>query len=303
MEITIELYKSLFPFLLCLLIGYLGIKKLDINKNWLTYPLVYFFMPFLVIYHILSADAEILVFLSVISFTLASLMVIPAILTYRKLGKNEYLIKSSFSFFNVAFFGIPTFAAIYGPESISSLICIYVGTALFGDLIGFYQVARPKFGRAEAFFKVLKTPFIYAFALAIGLKVFGASNPDYLDFPADVTGNLVSAAGMLIIGFNLKEVSIKSFEWKTISWILGIRMISAIVIIAVLLGLEYFCFDVLESKDRQMLGMVSLFPIAANVTVFASLFQHNERASALLILFSMVLSLIAIPIFAALLIA
>jgi len=52
-----------------------------------------------------------------------------------------------------------------------------------------------------------------------------------------------------------------------------------------------------------MLAMVSLSPIAANVTVSAILFQSKEIEPALLIVLSMALSLIVLPIFAILLIA
>ncbi|SHM70756.1 hypothetical protein SAMN04488057_10334 [Cyclobacterium lianum] len=301
MEITIELYKSLFPYLICILFGYVLVKNVTVNKQWLTSPLVYLFMPFLVIYHVLNADSGMLIFLSVMSFLLAAGMTLPAILTYRKLGEGEYLIKSSFSFFNVAFFGIPTFEAIYGPESITSLICIYVGTALYGDSIGFYQLARPKYERRKALSKVLKTPLIYAFALALALKVFGFTMPVVFDQSADVSGNIVSAAGMMIIGMNLKGVGTDTLAYRSLAWILGVRLLSAVGIMLILLALEYFIFDVLDSKDRQMLGMVSLFPIAANVTVFASMFQSRERASAMLIALSMAVSLILIPVFAALL--
>lgn len=47
-----------------------------------------------------------------------------------------------------------------------------------------------------------------------------------------------------------------------------------------------------------MLALIPLFPVAANVTVYASFLGSKEEASALLVLFSMALSLILVPLVA-----
>src|SRR5690606_1748243 len=129
MDVFLELYKSLFPYLLFIPLGYWVNKKQWVPKPWITKPLIYGFMPVLVINHVLAADALKLTILPIISFLLAAAMILPARLAYKNITKADepFLLESSFSFFNVAFFGIPVVSALFGEEGVTTLICIYVG--------------------------------------------------------------------------------------------------------------------------------------------------------------------------------
>lgn len=295
---VLEFYKSLFPYLTLIPIGiYLGRKGL-FPKKWLTKPLLFVLMPFLVISHFQKADAGALWSLSSMGFLLAISMHIPAWLLNKHIenGYNFNLIKSSFSFYNVAFFGIPTVTAVFGGDSVTYLICIYVGTALYGDLIGFFQVARTNFSRKEAMQKLLKVPFIYAFILAIIFRANEVQMPDVIDDISETVGVIVSSAGMLIIGMNCKKVNFRRIDWPFILKMLGARFFAGVLMAGILLLSENIFVGSLESEQMQMFALLPLFPIAANITVFASYLRSNEEDSAIWILASMVLSLILIPV-------
>src|SRR5690606_15735522 len=161
MDIFLELYMSLFPYLLFIPLGYWVNKKQWMSKSWITKPLIYGFMPVLVVSHVLEADAVKLAILPVLSFLLAAAMIFPARLAYKHLPKADepFLLESSFSFFNVAFFGIPIVTALFGEEGITTLICIYIGTALYGNTIGYFQVAKSKYPTKKAISEIFKIPF------------------------------------------------------------------------------------------------------------------------------------------------
>src|SRR5690606_12404895 len=182
MEVYIELYKSIFPYLLFIPIGYWLNKKQWVPKAWITKPLIYGFMPVLVINHVLEAEAVKLAILPVLSFSLAAAMILPARWAYKKMPKADepFLLESSFSFFNVAFFGIPVVTALFGEEGVTTLICIYIGTALYGNTIGYYQVARSKYSKKKALLKIFKIPFLYVFLGALGMKLLEVETPDTL---------------------------------------------------------------------------------------------------------------------------
>ena len=229
-------------------------------------------------------------------------MILPAIWIYRKYDQKSdlNLLKSCFSFYIVAFFGIPTVQALFGDGSVTLLICIYVGTALYGDLIGYYQVARSGLGQKEAFKEVLKAPFLYAFTIAILLKVIGIpSFPDVVVDAADVSGTVVSVAGMLIIGINASSVKFNSLDYTFLGRLNLTRLIAGIFIMGAFLTIEFFFLDIIKEEEaRHMLMLLPLFPVAANVTVFASFLGTKEKESAMLILTSILLSLILVPIMA-----
>jgi predicted permease len=298
MEIFLDLYEHLLPYLLFIPLGIFLGKKGWVNSNWVSKPLVWFFMPLLVIYHVQEADEQNLVSLASMSFSLAALMILPALWIYRRnRDKTDLnLLKSCFSFYNVAFFGIPTVQALFGEGSVTLLICIYVGTALYGDLIGYYQVARSGMGRKEAIKRVLRAPFLYAFIIAVSLKLIGAPDfPDIVEDAADVSGTIVSVAGMFIIGLNASSVKLKSLDYGFLGKINMVRFLAGAGIMAIILGVELYWLEVLEEEAMQMLILLPLFPVAANVTVFASFLNTQEKESAMLILTSMLLSLILVP--------
>jgi malate permease and related proteins len=301
MEIFLELYKHLLPYLLFIPLG-IGMGKLGwLNSNWISKPLIWFFMPLLVIFHVQEADEQNLVSLAGISFSLASLMILPAIWMYNRHKKKSdlNLLKSCFSFYNVAFFGIPTVQSLFGEESVTLLICIYVGTALYGDLVGYYQVARSGMGKKEALKRVVRAPFLYAFFLAVLLKIIGVPEfPEIVKDSADLSGTIVSVAGMFIIGLNASSIKLKSLDYSFLGKINLVRFLAGALIMASILGAEYFLVEALEEEAMQMLMLLPLFPVAANVTVFASFLNTQEKESAMLILNSLLLSLLLVPLVA-----
>lgn len=257
-------------------------------------------MPILVVDNVLEASVSKLTILPAISFLLAFLMMFPATWMYKKSEnlENPSLLRSSFSFFNVAFFGIPTVNALFDEGAVTTLICIYIGTALYGNIIGYVQVAKTKFGTKQSIIEVFKVPFIYVFILAVILKIAEVETPEAVTPVIDVISVIVSAAGMMIIGMNITNVNLKGLDWNYYAKVLGIRQISAIVITAALMGLQYWIVDGLESEEQQIMALIPLFPIAANVTVFASFLKAKEKESALLVLLSMAISLILVPLLA-----
>lgn len=300
MEVFLELYKSLFPYLLFIPFGFWINKKQWVSKDWITKPLIYICMPILVINHVLEADALKLAILPIISFFLAAAMLLPARWAVRHMPKADepFLLESAFSYFNVAFFGIPIVTALFGEEGITTLICIYIGTALYGNTIGYFQVAKSKYSTRQSIGKILKIPFLYIFFLALSLKAVAIETPDAISPFIDVLSMLVSAGGMLMVGMNVLKVDFKTLDKAYFTKILSLRLISAILLMGVLVLLEYLLVDQLEGEDRQMLALIPFFPIAANVTVYASFIGSKEEQSGILVLLTVGLSLLLVPLVA-----
>ncbi|MBT0812092.1 hypothetical protein KIH41_12475 [Litoribacter ruber] len=298
MEKIAEFLGGIGPYLLFLPLGFWLSKKEWVPKKYITSPLIYVLMPVLVVNHVLEAEEDTIMVLPVMSFFLALLMNVPALLANKTFAseENPYLVKSSFSFFNVAFFGIPTVMALFGEQAVTSLITIYVGTALYGDLIGYYQVSKSKNGTKESIIKTLKVPFLYAFIIAVILKVLDVEPPEEAEPVTDVFSYIVSAAGMLIIGMNVSNLKIKGIDWKYLNKFMALRTVGGIIITAAILALEYAFVDKLDEEERQLLALIPLFPIAANITVFASFLGSKEKESGLLVLYSMAVSLVLICI-------
>ena len=187
---------------------------------------------------------------------------------------------------------------MFGEEGVTTLICIYVGTALYGNTIGYYKIAKTRFSTREAIAKIFKIPFLYVFLLALILKALEVKMPDPLTPVVDVFSVVVSAGGMMMVGMNVIKVDFKGLDIRFFSKILSLRMVSAVIIMGLLLLLESLFVDQLEEEDKQMLALIPFFPVAANVTVYASFLQSKEKQSGLLVLLTVGLSLIFVPLVA-----
>ncbi|MCE7064977.1 AEC family transporter [Dyadobacter sp. CY326] len=298
METLLKLYKELLPVMAFIPAGYFISKKFDFNSDYISKPLINVLLPLLVFTNMLDAESSKLMILPVLTFLLALGMNFVAIGAHNKLGSetDPLLLRSSFSFFNIAFFGIPTVTALFGEDKVSVLICIYLGSALYGDTIGYYQVAKTKLSSGEALKEMFKIPFLYVFVAGIICKIAGIETPEAVKPALKVVSFAVSAAGMMIVGFQLANVKFKNIKFGYFFKLLGVRTIAAALLMAVIAYGASLIAKKLEEEDFRMLALVPLFPIAANVTVFAAFLKADEEQSSILVFLSMMLSLVLVSV-------
>ncbi|MDR6789974.1 putative permease [Sphingomonas sp. BE138] len=260
--------------------------------------LVYGLIPLLVIDKVLRAEPAELAVIPPIMFTVAALMAWPAYRLSRHVGDrfDPPLLSASFSFFNIAFFGMPVASALFGEAAVSTIICAFVGTALYGDTIGYYLVARTAEGKKRAASKALRIPLFYAFVLAVILKLSGVESPEAVRPVADTVSTAVSVLGMAVIGFNLSAVRARTVDWSLMGGILAVRQASAVALVALGLALEAAVIHVLGVQERVLVGLIGLFPIAANISLFASLLGTREKEAATLVALSSVVSLLLVTV-------
>jgi len=106
----------------------------------------------------------------------------------------------------------------------------------------------------------------------------------------------VSSAGMMIVGFQLADVDFKKIKMGYFLKLLTVRTLAAAVILGAIGLLASKLTQNLEEEDYKMLGLVPLFPIAANVTVFAAFLKADEEQSSILVFLSMMLSVILVSV-------
>ncbi|MDY0957624.1 AEC family transporter [Sphingomonas sp. CFBP8993] len=291
-----DVLTQVLPLFGVILLAWGGGRWLPWASKLISALLVYGLIPLLVIDKVLRAEPAELAVIPPMMFVVAALMALPAHWLSKRHGDDfdPQLLSASFSFFNVAFFGMPVASALFGEAAVSTIICAFVGTALYGDTIGYYRVARTKEGRAKAASKALRIPLFYAFVVAVILKLSGVQAPQSLRGPADMVSTLVSILGMAVIGFNLAKVKTGETNGRVLVRILAVRQVSAVVLVAAALAIEALFVGVLGQREQILIGLIALFPIAANVSLFASLLGTREKEAATLIALSSVVALILV---------
>lgn len=298
MLFILELYKNLLPVIAFIGVGYLLRKKWKLKPSSISTPLLYFLLPVLVIYNVSEAGTSKIVVIPTLTFLVALGMNLPAVLAHKTFAKKEnlHLLKGSFTFFNVLFFGIPTVTALFGQNAVSTLILMFLGTAFYGDIISYYQVAKTRFSSGKSVKEVLKIPYVYVFLLAIGVKLLGIEVPEGVAPVMEVLGWIVSAMGMTIVGLNLPSLRFEQLPVLYFTKLLVFRAISAAMVTGPVILAEYLLFQQLNKEDYQILALLPFFPIAASISLFASFLGTKPERFSLLVFFSILFSLLVIPI-------
>jgi hypothetical protein len=287
---------ALLPLYCVILIGWAVGGRLPWAAKLFSTILVFGLIPLLVIDKVLAAETRQLMVIPPLMFAVAALMSIPAHRLAQRLGKDfdPKLLSASFSFFNVAFFGVPVSQALFGEVGASTVICAYIGSALYGDTIGYFLIARTKEGARKAATKALRVPIVYVVIGAIIAKLAGVTMPEAAKPVLSIAGTLVSVLGMAVIGLNLAETGRDDWRPKLMTRILAVRQASGLILLGTALALEAALVGILTPRDRVIVGLVALFPIASNVTLFATLLDTNRKAAAVLVALSSVVSLVLV---------
>ncbi len=287
---------ALLPLYGVILIGWAVVGRIPWAAKLFSTILVFGLIPLLVIDKVLAAETRQLMVIPPLMFAVAALMSIPAHRLAQRLGKDfdPKLLSASFSFFNVAFFGVPVSQALFGEVGASTVICAYIGSALYGDTIGYFLIARTKEGARKAATKALRVPIVYVVIGAIIAKLAGVTMPEAAKPVLSVAGTLVSVLGMAVIGLNLAETGRDDWRPKLMTRILAVRQASGLILLGTALALEAALVGILTPRDRVIVGLVALFPIASNVTLFATLLDTNRKAAAVLVALSSVVSLVLV---------
>lgn len=293
----LKLFGQLLPVLAFIPLGWLIKTKTSLATGWVDKVLINILLPLMIFYHVQRADDEKLIVYPIITFSLSLLMMIPAFIARKTFaGKaNPYLLNTAFSFFNIAFFGLPVVKALFDEQLVSSLICIYLGSALYGNTIGYYQVGRTKDGAKKAFMQMLKIPFLYVFIVSIIVKIIGLHIPESVEKGMGPVGWLVSALGMMVVGFNLKGVKKPDWDFWYLTRLNGLRTLAALFFMTALLFITGLFYSI-NTRDLQLLILIPFFPVASNVSVFASYLDTEKEQSSILVLFAIIFSLIFVPI-------
>lgn len=288
--------SHVLPLYGVLLFGWAIGKHTGGLARWISGLLVYALIPVLVLGNVQQAEVAQIAIITPLMFAVAAAMSLPAWWLSKRIGEDfdPRLLSASFSFFNVAFFGIPVVKALFGEAEISTVVCAYMGSALYGDTIGYYLIARSKVGGKRAATQALRVPLVYAMVAAIVLRVWEVPLPAVMDTVQPGVSLAVSVLGMGVVGLGLGQAGEGRTEPRLLAKILALRQVSAAVLLALALGIEALALGTLDRQDRIIVGLVALFPIAANITVFATLIDKNKREAAILIGASSAVSLILV---------
>ena len=190
---------------------------------------------------------------------------------------------------NVTYIGIPVCAAVLGGNAAFyasllnipyNLLCFSLGIWLLAGKLPLKKILNPAFlsGVAAAILYLLRVPV-----------------PSVLLDGCAFIGQATSPCAMLVIGSVLGSVSFKEIftEWRAIPYVL-LRLVGLGALMALLLS-----FIDVDPVLKGVVILMASMPAATNSTMLCTIYGGNRALSAKLIFLSTALSIVTIPLWAA----
>lgn len=302
MELSVITAKQVFMLFVLIFSGFAAVKFKAIKpegKKAFSDLLLYLVVPCMIINsYMMEFNEEVLKNLvkafGVSLFIIIVGLIVTNVLTYGKKGRGRAVVRFACTFSNAAYMGFPLIQAIFGSEG---MIYASAYVTVFNILIWTYGYAimTGKSKAKDMALSIAKTPVIYSVVLGLLIYLLQIPLPSVLQHPMEIVGDMNTPISMIITGMIIAESNFGNLiKIKDIYIVLAIRMVAipAICLLtAFLLGAKGIVL--------QVVFLLEMCPCAAITTVFSVQFGHDENTAAGCVVFSTLLSILSLPIYAA----
>ena len=293
--------KQLITMSLIALTGFIFAKVFkveDSQQKILSKILLYLINPFMVVKSFnLEFNADKLVqfaFVLVIALIIHAVMILIGFFS-----SKEQVDRLAVCFTNCGFIGIPLIRGVFGDEGVFYLMGYLVVFNVVIWTYGYYIMSG-----SINLKKIITNPNIIA--VVIGILIFCSpwTLPEFIAKPVTMIGDLNTAVSMLLIGIllaNFKPADGKLYALKIARVSLLRHVVCALVNIAILYLVWKLFPNVPDCRVLLFVVLIcSMCPAATTIPGFAVLFNHDETYASLIISFTSLISMIALPSFVAL---
>ncbi|QIC68197.1 AEC family transporter [Acinetobacter schindleri] len=253
--------------LISFLIGFWGIHYLKPVRPFMAALLARLLIPLIIIYNMVFYKQG---SLWLIGFSIFSSLFLFGLFYFFSKDKLRAL---CFSYLNGVWLGFPFALALFGPEALNTIVALYIGGSLFGNVSAVVAVSAEKQTLQFIIKNMLKSPPVIALTVAAVLSFWDFSA--YESYPVIQWGYaankfLVTFAGMCILGMWLRHVRIQLSDLTR-----SLILISGRFILS--LGLAAGAYLLLPIPHQiltyAVLMMYFLLPPAANIVALETHYQ------------------------------
>ena len=229
------------------------------------------------------------------------------------LGKDRFqenILKYTFTFGNIGYFGYPLIGAVFGSVARAQMMFFCLPITILIYTYGYYVLNCPADEGVERERRTMKQKlsFLYSpmmFGVIIGITLglltsgLGFTLPNFFTDMVSKAGACQSAVAMLLTGAVLANVPFKKLFTSLKPYLVGIiRLIVYPAIFSILLLIVYLCGWTDQTFMR--IAMVTLFvvgmPVGMNPVIFPEAAGKDSTEGAKMCFISCFLALIVIPI-------
>ena len=259
--------------LLSFLTGYWGVQYLKPIRPFLAALLARVLIPVLIIYNMVFYQEG---SLWLIAFSFFCSCVFFALFYFTLKNKLRAL---CLSYLNGAWLGIPFALAVFGPQVTSTVVALYIGGSLFGNVCAVMAVSEARQDTRYILKNVLFSPPVVALSMAALLSFWDLSHwqqVPWIEILYQANKVLVTFSGMCVLGMWLSNVRISRFDLMRSLQLIFCRGLFAVLLCV---AAYYYLPIPQQTLTYAVLLMFFLLPPAANIVALETHYQGTGHSA------------------------
>lgn len=201
---------------------------------------------------------------------------------------------------NTIFIGLPVNLALFGTQSVPSVMLYYMANTTMFWTLGVYHIVNDSTGGEKAMplfslqtLKKVFSPPLLGFLIGLAFILANIQLPEFLLVSFQYVGNLATPLSLMVIGIEMSSISLASVHWDRdlIGALCGRFIICPLCVLALLPVI------VVTPMSVQVFTMQASMPAMTQMTVVAKAVGADVKYATQVSFLSVVLGLIVIPLY------
>lgn len=228
-------------------------------------------------------------------------MLIGVVMSYLcKIPKGRQgVFKTNYFIANTMFIGLPVNLALFGDQSIPSVMLYYIVNTIFFWTFGVHNiVADTDNEKNNSFFslnvlKKLFSPPLMGFFAALFLIAFNIKLPDFMMNSFQYVGNLTTPMSLIFIGIEISKISLKTFNFEKdiFAGLFGRFIVCPLSVLALV------PFFTVTDMSVKVFTMQAAMPAMTQMAIVSKQYGADSQYAAALSFITILCGLIVIPFY------
>lgn len=201
---------------------------------------------------------------------------------------------------NTIFIGLPVNLALFGTQSVPSVMLYYMANTTMFWTLGVYHIVNDSTGGEKAMplfslqtLKKVFSPPLLGFLIGLAFILANIQLPEFLLVSFQYVGNLATPLSLMVIGIEMSSISMASVHWDRdlVGALCGRFIICPLCVLALLPVI------VVTPMSAQVFTMQASMPAMTQMTVVAKAVGADVKYATQVSFLSVVLGLIVIPLY------
>lgn len=199
---------------------------------------------------------------------------------------------------NTMFIGLPVNLALFGDQSIPSVMLYYIVNTIFFWTIGVHNIVADTEGQhasviSPSVLKKLLSPPLLGFFVALLLIMADIQLPRFLFNSFQYVGNLTTPMSLIFIGIEISRISLRSFNFEKdiIGGLFGRFIICPLCVLALV------PFMTVSDMSIKVFTMQAAMPAMTQMAIVAKQYGVDSQYAAALSFITILFGLLVIPVY------